>query len=88
MDNTLRFYKQNSDVGLRMKKIGQVDDIVFVAMTDAAWGVRADGSSQGGYVILACHKKILDGYESDFSVIDWRSFKLLRMASSSLHAES
>ena len=60
VNKTLRFYKQNSDVGLKMKKIGQVSDIVFVAMTDAAWGVRQDGSSQGGYVILACHKKVFD----------------------------
>ncbi|CAK0820802.1 unnamed protein product [Prorocentrum cordatum] len=87
-NETLRFYKQNSDVGLKIKKIGQVCDIVFVAMTDAAWGVRLGGSSQGGYVVLACHKKIFDGHESDFSVIDWKSFKLLRMARSSLHAES
>ncbi|CAK0802739.1 unnamed protein product, partial [Prorocentrum cordatum] len=36
-NKTLRFYRQNSGVGLKMKKIGQVCDIVFVAMTDAAW---------------------------------------------------
>ena len=35
-NKTLRFYKQNSDVGLKMKKIGQMSDIVFVCMTDAA----------------------------------------------------
>ncbi|CAK0823386.1 unnamed protein product, partial [Prorocentrum cordatum] len=87
-NKTLRFYKQHSDVGLKMKKIGQVSDVVFVAMTDAARGVRQGGSRQGGYVLLAYHKKILDGHESDFSVIDWKSFKLLRMARSSLHAES
>eukprot|EP00959_Pyramimonas_sp_CCMP1952_P085623 1791012-Pyramimonas_sp.AAC.1 len=85
-NKTLRFYKQNSDVGLKMKKIGQVCDIAFVAMTDAAWGVRQGGPSQGGCVTLACHKKIFDGHESDLSVIDWKSFKLLRMARSSLHA--
>ncbi|CAK0884931.1 unnamed protein product, partial [Prorocentrum cordatum] len=71
-NKTLRFYKQSSDVGLKMEKIGQVCDFVFVAMTDAVWGVRQEGPSQGGYVILACHRKIYDGHESDFSVIDWK----------------
>ena len=37
---------------------------------------------------MACHKKLLDGYESDFSVIGWKPSKLVRMARSSLHVES
>eukprot|EP00959_Pyramimonas_sp_CCMP1952_P248138 5187036-Pyramimonas_sp.AAC.1 len=66
VNNAQRFYKQNAGVGLKMKKIGKVNDIVLAAMRDVAWGVRQDGSSQGGSVIMACHSKVLDGENSDF----------------------
>eukprot|EP00959_Pyramimonas_sp_CCMP1952_P123179 2575125-Pyramimonas_sp.AAC.1 len=63
-----------------MKKIVKVSDIVLVAMTDAAWVVRQDGSCQGEYVIMACHSKVLDGEDSDFGAVDRKSFKLTRPA--------
>eukprot|EP00959_Pyramimonas_sp_CCMP1952_P251695 5258903-Pyramimonas_sp.AAC.1 len=33
------------------------DEVTFICMTDAAWAVRRDGSSQGGYLILATHRR-------------------------------
>ena len=36
---------------------------------------------------MACDKNVLDGKDSRFSTIDWKSFKLTRISRSSLHAE-
>jgi hypothetical protein len=85
----LRFLKTNADVAIRIKRIAtRMSDVVFVLLTDAAWAVRADGSSQGGYTILLCHKQVMLGEKSDFIVIDWRSWKLPRVSRSSLASEA
>lgn len=84
----LKFAKENSDVGLRYRHIGDIKDLRLVAMTDASFASRGDGSSQGGYVILLVNKKTLDAEEGDYHVWDWRSFKLPRVARSSLSAEA
>eukprot|EP00959_Pyramimonas_sp_CCMP1952_P155934 3261391-Pyramimonas_sp.AAC.1 len=57
-------------------------------MTGAAWGAQQEGSSQGGYMVMACHSKVLGSEDSDVCVVDWKYFKLMRLARSSLHAES
>ena len=84
----LKFAKENSDVGLRYRNIGEVKDLRLVAMTDASFASRADGSSQGGYLIVLVNKKALEAEECDYHVWDWRSFKLPRVARSSLSAEA
>ena len=84
----LRFAKTNSDVHLRYAPIGSLEDLRLSCMFDAAHGVRHDGSSQGGYVIFFTHKDAFTGVESDYHLIDWKSFKLPRVARSSLSAET
>jgi hypothetical protein len=43
-----------------VQKIAQCfEDTRLVLLTDAAWGIREDGSSQGDYLILLCHKDIM-----------------------------
>ncbi len=77
----LRFLKSNADVAIRVKQTAKnMKDLVFVVLTDAAWAVREDGSSQGGYVILLCHKRVMDNETADYIVFDWRSWKLPRGA--------
>ena len=81
--------KSNSDVGVRAKPIAtSMKDVRFVVMTDAAWGVRVDGTSQGGYLTLAMHKDTLAGKSGSYSVIDWRSWKLPRVSRNSLSSEA
>ena len=63
-------------------------DLNFGVFNDAAWGVRMDGSSQGGYQMYASHMSLLEGKESPVSPIDWKSWKLRRKVRSSLAAES
>ena len=65
-----------------------LDDLTFVGFGDCGWGVRRDGSSQGGSLIIAADKRILDGFEATTTVVDWKSYKCKRVARSSLAGET
>ena len=88
--------------GVKIKKIPE-EEIFFVAFHDAAWGNvdREDPdigspewtgehpvSSQLAHVILICGAKLLDGEESDFSLIDWRSKCSQRVCRSTFAGET
>ena len=64
------------------------DDFGFLALSDAAWATRPDGSSQGGYLILAVPQAAFSDELTSYSIIDWRSWKLERVSRSSLNAET
>ena len=49
--------------------------------------MRRDGSSQGGDLIVAADKRILDGFEATTRVIDWKSYRCKRVVRSSLAGE-
>ena len=87
-NKALRFFKNNADVGIHFRKLGELSDLAFVCMTDAAWGTRDDGSSQGGYLVFLVNKDMLEGKEGPYILLDWRSAKLTRMSRSSLNSES
>ena len=88
-NKALRFFKNNADVGIKFQRLGEsLDDLGFICMTDAAWGTRADGSSQGGYLIFMVNQSMLSGQEGPYVLLDWRSAKLTRMSRSSLNSES
>ncbi len=59
-----------------------------VTWTDAAWGIRRDQSSQGGYFVGIAEKGILFGdEESPVNLVSWHSGKLTRVSRSSCDAE-
>ena len=64
------------------------DDLCFLCYSDAAFAVRSDNSSQGGFVILLTSNKALEGEATDYNLLSWRSFKLTRVCRSSLAAEA
>ncbi|CAE7334635.1 RE2, partial [Symbiodinium microadriaticum] len=57
------------------------------AYSDAAFASRADLSSQGGYMICLSPQTVLEGKVCGYHLLDWRSFKLPRVARSTLAAE-
>ena len=65
-----------------------LDHLNFGVFSDAAWGVRPDGSSQGGYLIYASSHALHKGEEAPVGIIEWNSWKLSRKCRSSLSAES
>ena len=88
-NKTLRFGKSNADIGLTFQRLGPLEDLRLLSISDAAWGVRSDHLSQGGYFVLLTHKKALEGEpDQPYVIIDWRSFKLPRVSRSSLNAEA
>ena len=38
-NKALKFAKMNNDVGFHFRPLGQISDMVLVAMTDASWGI-------------------------------------------------
>ena len=94
LNKTLRFGKSQSGATLKFlakppndSKQRSLEDMVLVCYADAAFCVREDKSSQGGFIVLAAHKSVLEGQKCPASVISWRSFKLPRVCRSSLAAE-
>ena len=84
-----KFAKQNLDLRLRYEplKINSLDDLRLCIMFDAAHGVREDHTSQRGYLAFLTTDEIFQN-ETDYHVLEWRSFKLPRVARSSLSAEA
>lgn len=65
------------------KHSSSVSDLRFSVYTDAAWSVRPDGSSQGGFLIFASNEdQLLSGEPMPLTMIDWHSRKLHRMCRS------
>lgn len=86
-NKVLRFAKENDDVGLEYRYIGNKDDVTFLAFSDASFACRPDLTSQGGYLVLMVNRQVAEGAEGHYNVLDWRSWKLARIARSTLSAE-
>ena len=87
-NKVLRMAKANADVGLHYHALGDVNNISFMVFSDATYASRDDLSSQGGYLLCMVHHEVISGKEDFYNVMDWRSWKLARVARSSLSAES
>ena len=64
-----------------------VKDPIFIAFHDAAWAVRKDGKSQGGYIIGMGERALLQGESHAISPLQFTSRKLPRVTRSSLGCE-
>ena len=58
-NKTLRFAKKSCNNALKFPTSIGVN-YGLLALSDAAWGVREDGSSQGGYMILAVPPRMFE----------------------------
>eukprot|EP00439_Symbiodinium_sp_Y106_P041779 s2152_g5.t1 len=77
-------------VGVQVQHLGncQPSQVHFVAWSDASLANRHDGGSTGGYVIGIMHPSAVLQGQGRVNVISWRSFRLPRVARSSLPAEA
>ena len=69
-------------------KIHVHHSLVVVTYTDAGWTTRTDGTSQGGQLVFIANSELLQGRESNMSLISWHSSRLRRVARSSSAAET
>ena len=89
LNKALRFAKENAKHGLQFHSVAKkVEDVALLCFCDAAFGVRRDLSSQGGFIIVMTDKRVLHGEKCPFTPLAWKSFKLPRVCRSSLGAES
>ena len=65
-----------------------MDKLSFGVFSDAAWGVRPDGSSQGGFMLYSSTHSLHKGEEAPIGILDWKCWKLTRKCRSNLSAES
>ena len=79
----IRLCQQHAHVSVRVSPI-LLDDLTFFGFGDCGWCVRRDGSSQGGSLIIAADKRILDGFEATTTMVDWKSYRCKRVVHSSL----
>ena len=79
----IRLCRQHAHVPIRVSPI-LLDDLTFVVFGGCGWDVRRDGSSQGGSLIIAADKRILNGFEATTTLVDWKSYKCERVVRSSL----
>ena len=61
---------------------------VVVTYTDAGWTTQPDGTSQGGQLVFIANSELLQGRESNMSLISWHSSRLRRVVRSSSAAET
>ena len=89
-NKVLRFAKEAADrYRPEVNYHGELSRLVFGAYSDAAWAVRPDGSSQGGYVIFVASQEEIDSAKPfRLTVADWSSRRLQRVRWSSLAAET
>ena len=91
LNKTLRFAKSNAHVRLRFLAKDEngegIRGLTAIMFADAAFDVRKDHSSQGGYILLLGSRQVLEGQKCPMSTVSWRSFKLPRVCRSSLAAE-
>jgi hypothetical protein len=78
--------KTEADLEIRICPVA-LPDLALFGHTDAAFGNAARGGTQGGYIIGAGDRRIVDGTPGTWSPLTWRSGRLKRVTSSTLAAE-
>ena len=69
-------------------KIHAHHSLNVVTYKDAGWTTRPDGTSQGGQWVFIANSELLQGRESNMSLISWHSSRLGRVARSSSAVET
>eukprot|EP00435_Cladocopium_sp_Y103_P025552 s3203_g6.t1 len=65
-----------------------ISDWRILCISDAGWATRANGESQGGYLLCLTTKAMFERRRTICWIIDWQSKKLRRVVRSSVAAET
>ena len=82
-----RLSRQHAHVPIRVSPI-PLDDLTLVGFGDCGLGVRRNGSSQGGSLIIAVDKRIFGWFRNNDDMVVWKSYKCKRVARSSFAGET
>ncbi|CAL1147909.1 unnamed protein product [Cladocopium goreaui] len=86
-NKAIREMKQRK-VCLRFPSGIDVKDWRLMCISDAGWGTRANGESQGGFILCITTPTIFERRRTVCWIIDWQSKKLRRVVRSSVAAET
>ena len=79
------------DLGITIRPIAP-ENLCIVVSSDAAWAnakdQEGDHKSQAGYIMLSTDRQMLQGRETMFSMLTWKSYTLKRRTVSTLSAET
>eukprot|EP00435_Cladocopium_sp_Y103_P020687 s58_g5.t1 len=79
------------DLGITIRPINP-KELCVVVSSDAAWANAKDEEgghkSQAGYIVLSTDRSMLQGQETEFSMLSWKSHTLKRRTISTLSAET
>ena len=59
----LKFAKEHKDAGLCYNHLGPAEQLTLVCFFDAGFSSRADGTSQGGYIVMFIHEQLMTSSE-------------------------
>ena len=65
-----------------------LEHMTIMCISDAGWGTRANGESQGGYLLCLTVPAMFEGKRALCWILDWQSKKLRRVVRSSVAAET
>ena len=90
INKLVREIRGSRHVGVQVNNLGSLDpkQAVFVAWSDASLANRLDGSSTGGLLVGIMHPMSVLNGTGKVNAVAWRSFRLPRVARSSLSAEA
>ena len=86
-NRTLHEAKQHASTAIHIHSI-PLQDLRYVAFSDASFASEKNPSSHQGMIIMAAHKKIGDNAQSVINPIIWHSKKIQKVAVSTLSAEA
>ncbi len=86
-NKTLHEAKKYHDLAIQIQPIS-VEDLRFLAFSDASFSSRKVPESHAGAIILATHRSILSNVVSPVSPISWSCKKIQKVVTSTLSAET
>eukprot|EP00439_Symbiodinium_sp_Y106_P009755 s1063_g1.t1 len=86
VNGVLRYVRATSDAYYKLIPI-DFDDMLLIAYGDSAWANAPGGKSQGGLLVAATSKKVLQ-VPQRASLLEWKSYRHQRVLRSTLAAEA
>ncbi|CAE7781718.1 unnamed protein product [Symbiodinium sp. KB8] len=86
VNNVLRYVRATRDACYKVIPIS-FDDMLLIAYGDSAWANAPGGKSQGGLVVAATSKSVLQ-VPQRASLLEWKSYRHQRVLRSTLAAEA
>eukprot|EP00913_Durusdinium_trenchii_P020988 g19722.t1 len=86
VNKVIKYARATSNAFFKVTPL-KLEELLFITYGDSGWANAPKCKSQGGYVIVATNKGVLEE-EQPASLLDWKSFRHQRILRSTLAAEA